>query len=363
MNKYRIGVIFINLINLYIGDFNYDSNFRPFLVDILKPFFPEKNLEKYHLTHIAFEIVQNRNESVFFLLPFCWNYYVETDTISVAERFIEEARENGKKILIWVTGDYYFPIPQFDNIIGFYTSPYKSMQNVKTNALPVIITDPLLLIGRGSIEIQQYNSTPSIGFCGQSDPNLIVSSIKFIDLLWQEIKYFLHLSRYYSGPIIPPTHLRKKVLDILEKTQNIKTKFIRRNQYQGGAPKNKEEFQIIRNEFYQNINGMNYTVCIRGTGNFSARFYETLALGRIPIFINTDCLLPFKDIIDWGKHVVFIEQNEISNISSKILEFHSHLSKDSFENIQKNNRLLWEEYFSFPGFIKQLSYSVKKELN
>mgnify|MGYP004105289079 CR=1 FL=1 len=144
------------MINLYIGDFDYDSNYRPFLVDILKPFFPKTNLEKYHLTHIDLEIIHNKYESDFFLLPFCWNYYVETDTISVAERLIEEARENGKKILIWVTGDYYFPIPQFDNVIGFYTSPYESMQNVKTNALPVIITDPLLLIGRGSIEIQQY---------------------------------------------------------------------------------------------------------------------------------------------------------------------------------------------------------------
>ena len=103
-------------------------------------------LEKYHLPHIAFDIIQDRNESNFFLLPFCWNYYVETDTISVAEILIEEARENGKKILIWVTGDYYIPLPQFDNVIGLYTSPYQSKQNMMTIPLPVLIQDPLSIL-------------------------------------------------------------------------------------------------------------------------------------------------------------------------------------------------------------------------
>ena len=363
MNKYRIGVNFINLINLYIGDFNYDSNFRPFIVDILKPFFPEKNLEKYHLSYLPFEIVHNKNESDYFLLPFSWNYYVEKNTTSIANKFIIEAQKNNKKILIWVTGDFYYTLPQYNNIIGLYTSPYQSRKNVITIPLPVFIRDPLLILETKRIRLSEFKKEPRIGFCGHSDRNLIISFIKMGRLCWQNIKYYMHITKYYPGSVIPPTYLRKKVLDILEKTKNIKTNFIRRNQYQGGLPNNKKEFQIIRNEFYQNINGTNYTVCIRGTGNFSVRFYETLALGRIPIFVNTDCLLPFKDIIDWGKHVVFIEQNEISNINLKILEFHSHLSKDSFDNIQKSNRLLWEKYFSFPGFIKQLAYSLKKELN
>ena len=177
------------------------------------------------------------------------------------------------------------------------------------------------------------------------------------------MSYSLHMSKKYPGPIIPSTYLRNKILNIIERSSSIKSNFIRRGRYQGGKSKNVESFELLKREFYQNINHTDYTLCIRGTGNFSARFYETLALGRIPIFINTDCILPFNNLIDWKKHVIWIEQNEISNITSKILEFHSHLSKDSFDNIQKNNRLLWEKYFSFPGFIKQLANSLKKELN
>ena len=119
----------------------------------------------------------------------------------------------------------------------------------------------------------------------------------------------------------------------------------------------------LRKEFYNNIDNTDYTLCVRGTGNFSARFYETLALGRIPIFINTDCILPFDDIIDWKKHVIWIEQNEIADINSIILEFHNSLNLDSFTCIQNNNRQIWEEYFSFPGFIQKLTSYLKKEFN
>ena len=46
--------------------------------------------------------------------------------------------------------------------------------------------------------------------------------------------------------------------------------------------------------------------------------YETLALGRIPVFINTDCTLPFSNIIEWDKHVVWIEKEDIINIVIQI---------------------------------------------
>ena len=55
----------------------------------------------------------------------------------------------------------------------------------------------------------------------------------------------------------------------------------------------------LRFEFIRNILSSDYTLCFRGSGNYSLRFYETLCLGRIPLFINTDCKLPFEDEINW----------------------------------------------------------------
>ena len=99
------------------------------------------------------------------------------DLLKVAKKFIIEAQKNKKKILIWVTGDYYYTIPQYNNIIGLFTSPYQSMQNVITIPLPVIIQDPLSILETKIIRLSEFKKKPTIGFCGHSDPNFIISSI------------------------------------------------------------------------------------------------------------------------------------------------------------------------------------------
>ena len=79
MIKLRIGPNFIKMINFYLGDFKYNPNYRSYLVDILKPLFPDRKLERYSLTDIPFNLVDNISQSDFFLLPLCWNYYLERD--------------------------------------------------------------------------------------------------------------------------------------------------------------------------------------------------------------------------------------------------------------------------------------------
>jgi len=355
----------VNPLKIFIGDFNYNSQYRSLMVDILKPLIPIKNLEKYELDEIPLQIVEDGKVSDYFLLPYCWNYYIDTNTTVAAEIFIKSAQTIGKKTLIWVTGDYYIPLPRFDNLIGFYTSPYLSMiKKQKIIPLPVILPDPIKYLNIDKINTNQKSNKPVVGFCGQVDKNILTTILKTLKRIALKIRSALRLTQKIVGPIIPPTKFRKDVLNILERCNNIQTKFIRRKRYKGGSRNNKVLEKALKIEFYENILNTDYTVCIRGTGNFSARFYETLALGRIPIFINTDCILPFNDVIDWKKHVIWIEQNEISEINSKILAFHNGLTQDSFnKSFQKKNRQLWENYFSCPGFIRQIIACIHRELN
>ena len=151
-------------------------------------------------------------------------------------------------------------------------------------------------------------------------------------------------------------------MDILEKSELIHSLIIRRNKYKGGKTNNQKYQKRVKKEFYQNICNTLYTLCIRGTGNFSTRFFETLALGRIPVFVNTDCILPFENEINWKEHIVWVEKNDLTEIGEKISDFHNGLDKDDFIQLQIKNRLLWEKYFSFPGFINKLVHHLNKKL-
>ena len=41
-----------------------------------------------------------------------------------------------------------------------------------------------------------------------------------------------------------------------------------------------------------------YILCVRGAGNYSARFYEALALGRIPVLVNTSFNIKGEPIVE-----------------------------------------------------------------
>ncbi len=154
-------------------------------------------------------------------------------------------------------------------------------------------------------------------------------------------------------PLFASAYERAKLLMSLEESDQIKTNFIYRKKYRGGAITQQDRAQTTL-EYYNNILNSDYILCLRGGGNFSVRFYETLLMGKIPIFVNTDCLLPFEDKINWKEHVVWVEWTERHEIIKKVINFHQALSPDEFVNLQFRNRQLWKERLSIEGMINEL---------
>jgi hypothetical protein len=92
---------------------------------------------------------------------------------------------------------------------------------------------------------------------------------------------------------------------------------------------------------------------MRGAGNFSYRFYEVLAAGRIPLLLDTRCVLPFDDEIEWRQHCVWVEEDQHESAGEILKEFHSGVSPDQFRTLQMANRRLWETKLSPLGFLKR----------
>ena len=351
------------MLNLYFKPPEINSYNRKYLVDVLKPLLPVKNLGKYGIYKEYLTIVNKPEESDFYILPFSWNYYSKFKKKTQAIDVIIESANLNKKIIIWVSGDYFIKLPKYDNILAMYNSLYQSMTHDNIISLPSIINDPLIFIKLDNLDLRSYADIPSVGFCGQVDRNFSFTFLKIIRNSWHFVLFYSGISNKYSGPNYPPTTFRKNFLDIIEESDLVNSNFIRRVSYKGGRINDFSHQKKVKKDYFQNICETDYTLCIRGTGNFSNRFYETLALGRIPVFINTDCILPFEDEINWKEHVVWVEENELSDIGIKISDFHNSLDKDTFHELQLKNRLLWEKFFSFWGFINKLVLHLNKKLN
>ena len=82
------------------------------------------------------------------------------------------------------------------------------------------------------------------------------------------------------------------------------------------------------------MDNSDFALAIKGDGNFSFRFYEALSAGRIPFFINTECVLPLEDILDYQNFVLFVDYKKINSAGEIVGEFYENMDNDRFLKMQ-----------------------------
>ncbi len=312
--------------------------------------FPE--VKKYY------QFVENIQDAEVAFLPCSWNYYLNNNLKSKAELFINECHANNLKVLSYVSGDEGV-MPTNKEVYVFRNSGYKSKKLPNQIAFPAFFKDPLVhYIEVENHQVRVKASTPVIGFVGQATPNLLKAAKDIGLIVYRNLKYyfgksFLEPQQWFAAPF-----MRYKYLKRLEKNKNIQTNIVYRERYRAGVRTNRSEDKTTF-EFYENINDSDYIFNLRGAGNFSVRFYQTLAMGRIPVLIDTDCLLPLEGIIDWTQHCIRIPQGKEHEMEQRLLSFHQNLTQEQFEHIQKENRKLWEEYLTLTSFFARIHDLLK----
>lgn len=261
------------------------------------------------------------------------------------------AKLNKKPIWIYTDGDFGFTF-HIPNSYNFRLGGFHSKLETNTFILPSFVNDPYLTILNQPFSVLPKETKPNIGFVGHAKTGLGKFIRSYLSHLQLKFKYMFKAAYFDSQTFYPSGIRRANYLNKLKNNNKLNTNFIFRNKYRAGAGNQASKLQTTE-EFYNNIFNNLYTFCIRGVGNFSVRFYETLAVGRIPILLNTDCRLPLSDGIDWEKHAVILDESKKKILETQILDFHNSKSYMEIETIQKNNRLLWEMH------LRRHSYFMK----
>lgn len=342
---------------LYFPKSHYESN-RYLVFPLLRPFIKgddftdSQRVKVYGLSEKDFDFVETLEEADLAILTMAWSHYIKTAQTDKAIAFIKECAALGKNVLAVNTGDFGMRIPYFENLIILRFAGYKSRLSKKEYVYPPFIRDPLLTyFDRKTVIERHYLNKPIIGFCGQANTSLINAAKEISRTSFRNLKYYLQMSLQEPQELISTSLLRASVINKLEKSSELTSNFILRKKYHAGVRTNQESHKTTL-EFYNNLRDSDYVVCVRGAGNFSIRFYEALAMGRIPVFINTDCALPFDNEMDWKKHVVWVAYNERHKVAEKVVDFHRALSEKDFIALQHANRKLWEERLTLKGFFK-----------
>jgi hypothetical protein len=194
------------------------------------------------------------------------------EKIEIKLKEIYESGDKIQKIIIFILDDYEFELLSYSNQIIVRSSADKSLLKFNEVVLPFLwspVFKPFEPLKRGE--------KPIVGFCG-----------------WR--------SKY-----------RYEILKAIRFDTRIQENYIMRDKFMGGHRLSDN----IVDDFDNNMKESHFIICNRGTGNFSMRFFQTLASGRIPIVVNSDMQLPLHGIVDYNN--VIIMENSVEKVIERLL--------------------------------------------
>ena len=337
----------------------YDPRYRGQMFPLLKPFLKNQEctdaerMDLYGISSREISFVEDPMLADVLILPMSWNHYVLSGKKDNALKFINRNSHLEKKIFIYNAGDIGYKIPHFPNTFIFRLTINRLPKEDNVIIIPPFIQDPLeTFYSSRAISLRQYADKPMIGFCGFAKTSKVDATVELLKIKFQNILSLLGLRNEEPQQLLSSSFFRGKVLNILKRSSAIDTNFTVRKDYRAGIMHDNSHRTVM--EFFNNIRNSDYVLCARGSGNFSVRFYETLAMGRIPIYINTKGALPLEDEIKWKDHVVWVEKNEVHHIGKKVFDFHNKMDSGTFNDLLKNNRKLWEERLTLGSYFKTI---------
>ncbi len=279
-----------------------------------------------------------------FILPADIAWYYAHNRVHEVTDFVALAKQYAKPCWIFSGGDYGITWPD-EYVQQLRMASHKSRNKGNLFVMPPFIPDPLAQYNNDAA----WTAKPSIGFCGQSNGSLL---IKGQDYLRWGLKWAKKLAGRFEHDLQPlqsTSYLRAQVLRQLANSNKLDTHFLTFQQYKAGI-NNEADMMPAKLRYVKNIADNHYTICVRGAGNYSIRFYDCLAAGRIPILLDTDTEMPLASLIDWDKHIIRILPGKESHWAQAIVQFHQQYSANEFRDLQQANRQLWQEKLTYNGF-------------
>ncbi|RXR19079.1 hypothetical protein EQG63_06440 [Flavobacterium amnicola] len=222
------------------------------------------------------------------------------------QKKIDSYKNEKKLVVIFMISDNESKFQLYPNIVLFRTSLKKSKRDWREYVLPYIwecFSEPL--------EALEKTEKPIIGFCGSIKKNL---------------------------------GKRLSCIETIQKNEKLISNFILRTDFWGGKPQDKQ----LKEDFKKNIKTSHFNLSNRGRGNFSMRFYQVLSLGRIPVLLDSDMLLPFEEEINWNRYCI-TAKNE-NELSSAITAWWQNKSAQDVIEVQKDCYTLFQNYFTEKKF-------------
>lgn len=312
---------------------------------------------QYQYSKEHFALVDRIQDADYVLLPYQYDRFMRVNPRKV-RTIMHEAQQAGKPIIIDGAGDIERAI-DVPNSVVFRVSQYTYRKQPHEITVPFLAEDlQETYVGKTFVP-RKKTDVPSVGFTGWAALDPLAQA----KLVLKEMPITLaSLVEPRRGAEHKGVFFRQKALVALGATAGIETHFKARPSYSGHVATITGSVEGNRREFVENLQESDYALCVRGDANASVRFYEALSLGRIPLFLDTECVLPLEDKISYRDFCVFVDWKDTDKIGEQLLSFHKSITPERFEEMQYKARAAYQDFLRMDAFSGHLADMLKQRI-
>jgi hypothetical protein len=309
---------------------------------------------QYQYSQDDFTLVENISDAEYVVMPYQYDRLLEASPQRV-KMIIEEAKKAGKPLLIDGAGDIEHPI-DIPNAVILRVSQYRYRTQKNEITVPFPAEDLLETYYGGELQLREKSQVPSVGFTGWAT---LSAGARIKNELKEFPRTLAGIFDSRRGAERKGLFFRIRALEALGRTPGIENHFTSRATYSGHVKTITGSVADNRREFVDTLANSDYALCIKGDANSSVRFYEALSMGRIPLFLDTACVLPLEDRINYRDFCVFVDWKDVDRIGENLLEFHASITPERFKEMQVKARAVYHDFLRMDAFSHHLAERLR----
>lgn len=320
--------------------------------------FPKQMFDTYMFDTSVYSITDKIQEADMVFVPYRHNWLLHSDTDLFLE-CQEMARSHNLPLLVDGSGDIEYSI-NLKNVYVLRYGGYRFLSESGRIEIPLNVDDLLERCRGGQLQIRKKgNGSPVVGFAGWAK----ISPEQYLRTLIKESPIRLRSlvdSRYLA--CTKGILWRQKAIKILKKSSRVTTNILMRSSFSANQKTAEGDVNKLREEMVDTILESDYALDVRGDANNSARLFEILSLGRIPVIVDTERNFPFSDKIDYSSFALIVDFRDIHNLPDIIADFHKNISAEHFEAMQRNARNAFLNYFRIDAIARHLMEDLRSRI-
>jgi hypothetical protein len=353
-----MGIYLNNMLTVYIGALGSRLQYLDILFPSLGALVPKNVFGEPYPLSVAkpfFCTTDYAREADAFLLPY--NYHaIKARDGDYLRTFIKSAKEHGKPLIVSATGDSTDPVDA-PAMCVLRSGAYRGTMQKNDVIVPPQVTDLGALYG---VTSKQKGAVPLIGFCGYGAPQEGLASLKFaLKDAYASVAGLLSREVAVRRKGI---FFRQSAMRATANSPKVKTAYIVRTYHSASAKTIEMEPKTAREEYVKNMKDSDLVLAPKGDGNFSLRFFESLSLGRVPILIDTDVVLPAEDRIHYDDFIIRIPYRDVAKTADIVSAWYASQTNESFAEKQRLAREVFERELFAPHFYETFFNDLEQKI-